>query len=305
MTTTAAGHQAVPLDFAVAGQRVAGVLHVPAGAERGPGVVLTGPFTGVKEQVVAVYARLLADAGIAALAFDHRSFGASEGTPRQHEDAGGKLADLRAATSALAAHPAVDPARIGCVGVCLGGGYALRHSAFDPRIRAAAFVAAAFNDPRVMREGMGAAGYREQLRAFAAVEQRQYATGETEYLPAVDGSGGEAAMPGREPWDYYGTERSAAPGWVNRVTRLSVRELLTFDAAMGAEFLEGTPALFIHGRRDDFCSPEGASATYERAQSADKELVWLDTSNHIDLYDNPVFVRPAAARLAEWLTARL
>ena len=160
MTGTDVRHDTAPLDFAVGGERIAGVLRTPRSRDAAPlpGVVLTGPFTGVKEQVVSVYARGLADAGIAALVFDHRNFGASGGEPRQHEDAAGKLADLRAATSALAAHPAIDAGRLGCVGVCLGGGYALRHSAFDPRIRAAAFVAAAFNDPRVMRAGMGAAG---------------------------------------------------------------------------------------------------------------------------------------------------
>jgi hypothetical protein len=267
--------------------------------------VLTGPFTGVKEQVVSVYARRLADAGLATLVFDHRNFGASGGEPRQHEDSAGKLADLRAATSALAAQPAVDADRLGCVGVCLGGGYALRHSAFDPRIRAVAFVAAAFNDPRAMREGMGRDGYRDQLQAFAAAEQRQFDTGEIDYLPAVAAGGGPAAMPGREPWDYYGTERSAASGWENRVTRLSIRELLTFDAAIGADFLAGTPALFIHGRRDDFCSPEAAAGIYERTETADKEFVWLDTTNHIDLYDNPGYVDPAVARLSDWLTERL
>ncbi len=112
-------------------------------------------------------------------------------------------------------------------------------------------------------------------------------------------------MPGREPWDYYGTDRSAAPGWENRVTLLSIRELLTFDAAIGADFLAGTPALFSHGRRDDFCSPSAAEGVCERAQTADKEFVWLDTSNHIDLYGNPALVDPAAAHLAGWLLERL
>ncbi len=304
---TAAGHDTTLLEFAVRGQRIAGILRTPRARDTAqyPGIVLTGPFTGVKEQVVSVYARRLADAGLAALVFDHRNFGASEGQPRQHEDAAGKLDDLRGATSALAAQPAIDAGRLGCVGVCLGGGYALRHSAFDPRIGAVAFVAAAFNDPRGMRQGMGAESYRDLLRAFAATEQRQFGTGEIEYLPAVDRDGGEAAMPGREPWEYYGTERSAATTWANRVTRLSVRELLTFDAAMGAEFLAGIPALFIHGRRDDFCSPQDAYRTYERAQSADKEFLWLDTANHIDLYDRPEFVDAAVTRLAQWLTERL
>jgi fermentation-respiration switch protein FrsA (DUF1100 family) len=319
MSTTAAGHDTVPLEFPVRGQRIAAILRTPRaqpaarapeapgapGASGVPGIVLTGPFTGVKEQVVSNYARRLADDGMATLVFDHRGFGASGGEPRQHEDAAGKLEDLRSATSALAAHPAVDAARLGCVGVCLGGGYALRHSAFDPRIRAVAFVAAAFNDPRAMRQGMGDDGYREQMRAFAAVEQRQFSTGEIEYIPAVDAGDGPAAMPGREPWDYYGTDRSAAAGWTNRVTRLSIRELLTFDAAIGADFLAGTPALFIHGRRDDFCSPSAADAIYQRAQTADKEFLWLDTTNHIDLYDNPAYVDPATARLTGWLTERL
>ena len=307
MTTTAAGHDTTALEFPVLGQRVAAILRTPRGRPAGPtpGIVLTGPFTGVKEQVVSVYARRLADHGLATLVFDHRNFGASGGEPRQHEDPGGKLADLRGATSALAAQPSVDARRLGCVGICLGGGYALRHSAFDPRIRAVAFVAAAFNDPRAMREGLGADAYTEQMRVFSAVEQRQFDTGEIEYIPAVDRDGGPAAMPGREPWDYYGTSRSAAPGWANRVTRLSVRELLTFDAAIGADFLAGLPALFIHGRRDDFCSPTAAEAVYQRAHTADKQFRWLDTTNHIDLYDNPAYVDPAAAHLGGWLTERL
>ena len=54
---------------------------------------------------------------------------------RQHEDAVGKLRDLRDAVGFLAAQPDVDPDRIGCCGICLGGGYALKFAAFDPRIR--------------------------------------------------------------------------------------------------------------------------------------------------------------------------
>src|SRR5262249_59819610 len=106
-------------------------------------------------------------------------------------------------------------------------------------------------------------------------------------------------------WASTGPPRPPPRAWVTRVPRLSVRELLTFDAAIGADFLAGTPALFIHGRRDDFCSPGAADGIYQRAQTTDKEFVWLDTTNHIDLYDNPDYVGPAAARLSDWLTQRL
>lgn len=286
--------------------RLAGVLRVPRSVTgTRAGIVLTGPFTGVKEQVVGTYAATLAAAGFVTLAFDHRNFGASGGEPRQHEDSAGKLEDLRCATSYLAGDVRVDAGRLGCVGVCLGGGYALRHSAFDPRIRALAVVAAAFNDPRAMREGMGPDGYRAAMAGFAQVDQQQFVTGRVDYLPAVAGEPGhEAAMPGAEPFAYYGTDRSASPGWVNQVTRLSIRELLTFDAAMGAEFLGPTPALVVHGRRDEFCSPAAAERAYERI-TGPKELMWLDTTNHIDLYDVPAYVDPAAARVATWMTEQL
>jgi uncharacterized protein len=105
-----------------------------------PGLVFTGPFTGVKEQVVGTYASILASAGFATLAFDHRGFGESGGRPC-HEDSQGKLADLRAAVGYLGGRPEVDAARVGIVGICLGGGYAVRAAATDPRVKAAATIA--------------------------------------------------------------------------------------------------------------------------------------------------------------------
>src|ERR1700754_5199938 len=118
--------------FAADGIELVGDLRV-AGAGA-PAVVLTGPFTGVKEQVTGTYAELLHDRGVTTLAFDHRGFGESGGRPA-HEDSQGNLSDLRAAVSLLAARPEVDAGRIGAVGVCLGGGYAVRAAASDPRVK--------------------------------------------------------------------------------------------------------------------------------------------------------------------------
>jgi uncharacterized protein len=296
-----------PIDvvFDAGGVGLAGHLRLPPVTSRPvPGLVFTGPFTGVKEQVTGHYAALLSERGFATLAFGHRSFGASAVPPRQHEDSAGKLADLRAATSFLAGHEAVDAGRIGCVGICLGGGYALRHSAFDPRIKVLALVAAAFNDPKVMRANVGADSYRAMLTSFAEIAAREDAGEEVEYLPAVSPDGGEAAMPGREPWEYYGTARSAGGAWENRMTRLSIRELLTVDLAIGADFVAPTPTLIVHGRVDDFCSPAGAQDAFDRITGT-KELVWLDTTNHIDLYDQPQYVEPAVQRVATWMDEHL
>jgi fermentation-respiration switch protein FrsA (DUF1100 family) len=277
--------------FSSEGIEIAGELRVPPGAGPHPAVALTGPFTGVKEQVTGTYARLLAGAGFVTLAFDHRGFGESGGRP-QHEDTQGKLADLRAAVTVLQGRAEADPGRVAVVGVCLGGGYAMRAAAGDPRVKAVAGVGGGYNSPARMAAGMGAGPYRAALAGFLA----RY----DEFLPAVAAGGGEAAMGGDEPYEYYGTGRGAARHWRNQVTRGSLHSLMTFDALGAAELLRDTPLLVVHGKQDAYCSPALAGELYERAPG-DKEIRWLDASLHTDLYDREPHVTQAAGAVAAFL----
>ncbi|MEV0378834.1 alpha/beta hydrolase [Nonomuraea sp. NPDC050643] len=288
------------VEFVVDGLTLAGDLRVPSGVGPWPGLVFTGPFTGVRDQVTGLYAARLAERGYVTLAFDHRNWGESDGLPRRHEDPQGKLHDLRAAVSFLRSRPEVEPSRIGAVGVCLGGGYALRFAAFDPRVRAFAGIAGAYNNPYAMRSAMD---YQAALGSFAEVLERQDLGGPVEYLPAVAASG-EAAMPGDEPLTYYGSERGASPHWSNEVTRASVRELITMDNMMGADFLSPKPALIVHGVVDRFCPPEGAEEAFKRLDQP-KRIVWVDAKQHIDLYDREPYVTQAVDATADFLGEHL
>jgi hypothetical protein len=270
------------------------VGNLAVAADGAPAVVLTGPFTGVKEQVVGTYAARLHERGLTTLAFDHRGFGESGGR-RAHEDSQGKLADLRAAVSLLAAHPAVDAARLAVVGVCLGGGYAVRAAAADPRLRAVVGIAGGYNSP--VRFSAGDPGaYRKALGSF--IEQYD------DELPAVAPDGGMAAMGGDEPFAYYGTPRSAAKHWENRVTYGSLHTLMTFDALGAAPLLANTPLLVVHGRSDAYCAPELAEALYTDA-TGPKEIRWLGAERHIDLYDVEPYVGQAADAAAAFLHGTL
>jgi fermentation-respiration switch protein FrsA (DUF1100 family) len=290
--------------FTSSGLKIAGHLHMPDGAGNGlPALVLTGPLTGVKDQVVGVYAERLAERGFVALAFDHRNFGESEGTPRQHEDQAGKVTDLRDAVSYLASRPEVDPDRIGMVGVCLGGSYAVKSAAFDPRVRAVAGIAAAYNSPHRMRDALGAEGFQQRLGDVVANLARESEGGEVAYVPAV-GQEGPAAMGGEEPFAYYGTERSKSAVWENRLSVGSFWQLMTLDALSAVALLDRTPFLVVHGKTDAYCTPEGAQIAFDRAPGP-KEIEWLDTSNHIDLYDQPQFVDAAIDRTAAFFAERL
>jgi fermentation-respiration switch protein FrsA (DUF1100 family) len=289
--------------FSSQGLTLAGDLRVPAGNEGLPALTFTGPLSGVKDQVVGTYADLLAEAGFVTLAFDHRNFGDSEGEPRQHEDSAGKLADLRDAVRFLAERPEVDPDRIGVVGICLGGSYAVRAAAFDPRVRAVAGIAAAYNSPQRVYDALGPDGFRERLGGLVDNLAREASGGEIAYIPAVSNDE-PAAMPPGEPFEYYGTERNRSTVWENRLTVDTIFQLLTLDALAAVALLGRTPFLIVHGRVDGFCTPEGAQIAYDRAPGP-KEIEWLDTTNHIDLYDQPEYVEPAVERAAAFLAEHL
>jgi uncharacterized protein len=112
---------------------------------------------------------------------------------------------------------------------------------------------------------------------------------------------------GRVGMALYGTGRDPAQPAALLGTGVpdpSVRELITTDLAGAAGFLGPTPLLVVHGRTDAYCSPEGAQAVFDVA-TGPKEILWLDSTNHIDLYDVDRFVDPAVARCAAWFAGHL
>jgi hypothetical protein len=75
---------------------------------------------------------------------------------------------------------------------------------------------------------------------------------------------------------------------------------MTFDALGAADLLADTPLLVVHGRQDAYCSPELAEELYQRAPG-EKEIRWLDASQHVDLYDREPQVTQAAGAVAAFL----
>jgi fermentation-respiration switch protein FrsA (DUF1100 family) len=275
----------VPFTFTRAGDRLAGTLYLPRAAPAAA-VVTTGPLTSVKEQAAGVYAAALARRGFAALAFDHRTFGASEGTPRQLEDPLGKVADIGAAVSALQADERLQGLAVVALGVCAGGGYMARAVAGDPRIRAFAGVAgvypgAAAPDPAAIARGR-------------AARRRRLASGVVETIPAVAADGGDVAMPLREAFEYYGTARGAVASYANAFAVESY-EHPAVDAQEAATRL-AVPFLLVHS--EHALAPSLARKFYATVTSAKSEL-WLDSAGQIDFYDDPRLIEPAAEAAAE------
>jgi fermentation-respiration switch protein FrsA (DUF1100 family) len=90
----------------------------------------------------------------------------------------------------------------------------------------------------------------------------------------------------------------------NEVTRGSLHTLMTFDALSAADLLAATPLLVVHGVEDAYCSPDLARELHERTPGA-KEIRWLDTKVHVDLYDTEPYLGQAADTTADFLLRHL
>ena len=132
--------------FEIEGVRMVGNLYVPTAAKAPAVAVITGPLTSVKEQAAGAYARALAERGLIALAFDHRTFGESGGEPRQFENPFAKVRDVKGAASALLADRDLPDVPLLGVGVCAGAGYMARAVSEDSRFQGFAAVAGYFSE---------------------------------------------------------------------------------------------------------------------------------------------------------------
>jgi uncharacterized protein len=84
------------------------------------------------------------------------------------------------------------------------------------------------------------------------------------------------------------------------VDSASLEPFLTFNAITQARLVAPTPLLIVHGTTDTALPPELAQAAYDAA-TGPKDLVWIETHNHIELYDQDPYVSEAVGHVLGWL----
>lgn len=275
------------LTFDVAGDRCAAWLYAPPesppGARR-PIVVLAHGLSGTRRDRLGAFAERFAAAGCFALAFDHRGFGDSEGTPDRFEPRR-QLEDWAAAIAFARTLPGVDEHAVVTFGSSMGGGNALAAAAADPRV-AAAISQVPFLDM-----------LRQAHRSRPAVTARMLlAAVRGAHLPAV-GQPHEAAFinaPGAEAGWRRVVAAGEESGWRDRV---SARWIL------GRPFRPGRHARRLHcpwlvciGDADRVARPGPAIAAARSAPQG--ELRVYPGVDHFDIYDGPVHEAVVADQLA-------
>ncbi|SEW36986.1 hypothetical protein SAMN04488122_2456 [Chitinophaga arvensicola] len=289
---------------------VANVFY-PAGFEKGrkyPAILIGHPAGGVKEQTAGIYAQQLSEKGFITLAFDASYQGESGGEPRFLEDPAIRVEDFRAATDYLSIHTSVDPERIGVLGICAGGGFAIKAAETEHRLKAVATVSMV-DLGQLRREGLaGVLKPQMQQRLDAVAQQRtREANGEPiRYVNYVFNTPDEipAGATGmyKEGYDYYRTPRGQHPNSQNKYVFTSLDKLMNFTALDHVEMIAPRPLLLIAGKNAD--SRYFSDKAYASA-GGPKELFEVTGASHIDLYDRPAYVSQAVARLSEFFNKHL
>lgn len=277
------------------GMRVAGNLFVPkdvAPGEKRPAIIVGHPMGAVKEQSASLYAQKMADAGYVALAIDLLYWGESEGTPRNSVDPDAYAESFSAAVDFLGTRDFVDRERIGVIGICGSGSFAVSAAKIDPRMKAVATVSM-YDMGAANRNGLHHAVTPEMraelIRAAAEARwaefegaARQYTSGTTHALTA------ETDPIQREFYDFYRTSRGsyttegADPETTTHPTFTSNVKFMNFYPFNDIETISPRPLLFIAGTEAH--SREFSEEAYRLAREP-KELYWVRGAGHVDLYD--------------------
>ena len=291
--------------FRVQGVQCRGWLYIPDDLQPGqkaPAIVTANAISAIKEITLPGYAERFCAAGFVVLVFDYRTYGESDGVPRNQLDPHAQQQDVSNAVTWLRAQPEVDLNRVGGWGISLGGVHMLHLGAYDRRVKAVVSVATGLNALEGM---MGRAGLQGFLGYLNADHDRRFKTGEiATYIPAVSMPGQMGMMALPEAYDFYtDAMKTYAPTYENRVTLASVENLLADHSADDAvPLIAPTALLMIHGEKD-IVPPQMVRDLFARAGEP-KKLLILDCL-HTDLYVREPWLTQSADAAIAWFNRYL
>jgi pimeloyl-ACP methyl ester carboxylesterase len=287
------------LRFACGATECAAWLFLPTRPEPAPVVVMAHGFAGTRDVALPFFAERFARAGVAALVFDYRHFGASGGSPRQLVDPWRQLEDWRAALAFARSRPELDPERIALWGTSLGAGHALLVAAEDAGARAVVAQAPQVDSGAEGEATFFGVGWALRLLGSAWLDLASGWLGRASYeIPAIAPAGGFGMIVDDSAYAAFEALVGTHSSYRNAV---AARGILTFDEWNPARSRGAiqAPVLLIASRADRF-APFSAVERYA-SETPNASLAEIE-GDHFDVYASPV--RDRAADLAAEFLAR-
>ncbi|MFQ5774910.1 MAG: alpha/beta hydrolase [Kiloniellaceae bacterium] len=268
-----------------------------------PTIVMAHGYSAVKEMYLDRFGEVFAAAGLGAVVFDNRNFGASDGEPRLEIDPWQQIRDYRDAITAAGTLPSVDKERIGIWGSSYSGAHVLVIGAIDRRVKCVVSQVPLISGHRNARRLIRADVIAPVQAMFQADREKRYA-GEAPGMIAVvsDDPNVPCALPTPDSFQWFTeTHKARAPSWRNEVTLRSVEMFLEYEPGAYIEHISPTPLLLVVAAKDHLTVADEALAAYERALEP-KRLALLP-GGHFEAYVEAFDQASGAA--CEWFARHL
>lgn len=251
-----------------------------------PALIVGAPYGGVKEQGPCVYANELAQRGFVVLTFDQSFMGESGGSPRHVSSPDIFVENFSAVVDFLGMQSIADRERIGVIGICGSGGFALSAAQCDVRIKAVA-TCSMYDMSAAERDSMDSAALQAAKEKLSRQRWIDSENGYPEYNPYFPESPLDAIPDGLDPitneWmRFYAVKRGFHPNARGGFTTTSDLALLNFRLLDFVDEISPRPILLVVGDRAH--SKFFSENVYDRAKEP-KELYVVEDAEHIDLYD--------------------
>ncbi len=255
-------------------------------------IIVGHPMGAVKEQSANIYAAKLAERGYITLSIDLSFWGESEGSPRNSVSPDIYAEAFSAAVDYLGTQSFINKEKIGVVGICGSGSFAISAAKIDDRIKAVATISM-YDMGDANRNGLNQSVSLETRKKIIAETSSQrykeFLGGEKVYTSGtVDEITPESHPIAVEFFQFYRTPRGEfTPEGVSKKTTTkptltSNIKFLNFYPFNDIETISPRALLFITG--DKAHSREFSEKAYQRAQEP-KELYIVPNAVHVDLYD--------------------
>ncbi len=274
-----------------------------------PTVVMAGGWCYTKEIVMPQYAEFFLREGLAALIFDYRNSGASDGERRQHLDPWAQIEDYKNAISFAESRPEVDKERIGIWGISYSGGHVLIVGATDPRVKAIVSIVAMVDGWENQRRIHGERRFRELCKIIADDRERRF---------KGDPNEGYIAMSSADPdnelaaWNYpevyevfMHLKETVAPLHEHYSTVESVELVLDYTVFPFLRRIVDIPTEMIIADHDYITLWDKETEAFNALPTTKKKLFVVPNTAHMTLYSDRSALELAAVEAADWLKTYL
>ncbi|AOW19656.1 alpha/beta hydrolase [Urechidicola croceus] len=295
-----------PVTYKLNGLVIAANVYTPANFDsynKYQTIVIAHPNGGVKEQVAGLYAQRLAEQGYITITADAAYQGASGGTPRNLDKPANRVEDIHGMADFILQYEGVDTDKIVLLGICGGGGYALKAAQSDKRFKALATLSM-FNSGVVRKNGFMNSQVntiQERLKQASNARVQEVSEGEVLYMANTEITD---EMADNMPFDlyreghYYYHRTHAHPNSTFKYTTSSLLDLMTFDATTNMDLINQPLLMMVGSKADTYYMTD--EAFRKATNTKRKELFFIEGATHIETYWKPEYVNQVVNKLVEF-----